>query len=568
LAIAAGFLLVGLAARGQSTSSVTLTWNADADPNTAGYLIYSGTVSGVYTQELNVGNVTTATLSNLPTGNIWYFAVAAVDASGLEGPPSTEINVVSNAEGTQLTWSAFPTFTVNGAAVSGTSVSFSANVNPNGTAGPTMDPSNLYVWWRYGVAQGSYTQTTVSQPIGIGTAIVPVGLTAPTAGLAASIFHYQLVISSTLGNLYGPDQTFSLEPPAVVYTPTQQTGTGSGLSVVVDPNGLDTTVTIQYGMTTAYTGGTFSEDVGSGTTAVNVDPTLSGVTPNVVYHYQVVTTNALGTFYGPDETFVEAVIGTSSLMETGQAAPGIPGATFRSLGNPATNALQHTAFQATVGGPKSSGVAGTNDSGIWADAGTDGLTLIVRTGSAAPGYTGGTTAGTFGSLSDPVYADDDNVAFLGKLVTTGTVYNGNATGIWESTSGVLELVARQGDPAPDLNGATWPGCPVFSSFPQFVLPDQGGVIILANLQSGVGNVSNQNNQGIWAVGTDGVFRRIVGKGDTMMVHGVAKTIGSLAIFNTPSASSGQTRHFSNPGNLVYRVTFTDDSSSFVQSVLP
>ena len=571
LAIAMALTLGGIMARGQSPSSVTLTWNADTDLSTAGYMIYSGTVSGVYTQQTDVGNVTTTTISNLPTANVTYFAVAAYDASGLESPPSTEINIVSDADGSVLTWSAFPTYTVNaatvaGTSVSGTSVTFSASVDPNGTTGPVTDPANVYVSWQYGVTAGNYTQTSAAQPIGTGTVPVPVSTAITTAGLAATIFHYQLVISSTLGNMYGPDQTFSLEAPTVAYAPTE--GTGNAVSVTVNPNGLDTTVTIQYGTTTAYTSGTISMDVGNGSSAVTINQDLTGVTPNTIYHYQVVTTNALGTFYGPDETFIEAQVGTSAMLETGQASPGIPGGTFRSLGNPTTNSQQHEAFQATVDGNKASGIIGTNNSGIWADVGTTGLNLIVRTGSGAPGYAGAASGGTFASLTDPVYADDDNVAFIGKLVTTGTVWSGNATGIWETTGGALQMVARVGDPAPDLNGTTWNGCPVFSSFPQFVLPDQGGVIVLANLQSGVGGVSNSDNQGIWAVGMDGVFRRIVGKGDAISVNGTMKTIGSLAIFNVPSASAGQTRHFSGAGNLVYRVTFTDDSSSFVQSVLP
>jgi hypothetical protein len=246
--VAVAFIFGGLVARGQSSSSsVALSWNADGDPATAGYLVYSGTVSGIYTQQINVGNVTNTTIENLPMGTVTYFAVAAEDTYGDESPPSTEINVVSNPQGSSATSAAIPTYTVNGAAVTGTSVSFSASVNPNGTAGPAMDPSNVYVWWQYGVSAGNYTQTTASQPIGTGTVAVPAAITVSTAGLAAAQFHYELVISSTAGNLYGPDQTFSIEPPAVAYPSAQETGTASGLTVYVNPNGLDTTVTINTG---------------------------------------------------------------------------------------------------------------------------------------------------------------------------------------------------------------------------------------------------------------------------------------------------------------------------------
>ena len=42
--------------------TVTLTWDADSDPNLAGYRVYYGTASGFYTDNVNVNNVTTYTV--------------------------------------------------------------------------------------------------------------------------------------------------------------------------------------------------------------------------------------------------------------------------------------------------------------------------------------------------------------------------------------------------------------------------------------------------------------------------------------------------------------------------
>jgi len=215
--------------------------------------------------------------------------------------------------------------------------------------------------------------------------------------------------------------------------------------------------------------------------------------------------------------------------------------------------------------------------GIWADSGTNGHTLIVRTGSAtpAPGYAGSrTTVGTFATLSDPVYADDDSIAFLGTLVKTGTVAVANCTGIWATTSGSLALVARVGDPAPDASGTTFGSSPVFSVLTQYVLPNQGGVIILATLKAGTalapaaGGVVAANSQGIWAVDTTGVLKQIIRTGSGLTVNGSAKTVSSLTIFNTPAAATGQTRHFDNPGDLMFKATFTDGSAAIMQSVFP
>jgi len=73
--------------------SVTLGWDADTGPNIVGYHLRFGTASGVYTQEIQVGNTTTATISTLAAGKIYYFAVTAFDASGLESRPSNEVTV-------------------------------------------------------------------------------------------------------------------------------------------------------------------------------------------------------------------------------------------------------------------------------------------------------------------------------------------------------------------------------------------------------------------------------------------------------------------------------------------
>jgi hypothetical protein len=564
VAHAIALIAVCLVAAPHARASITLTWNADTDPNTAGYIVYTGTVSGSYSQQVNVGNVTTTTVAgNLAAGNL-FFAVAAYDTSNLESPPSIEVVATEADMPSALSEAGFPTYVENGAVVTGTAVTFSAVVNPNGAAGPVTDPSNVYVFWQYELA--GVTQATPPQPIGTGTTGTLASYTLPTTGLSAAVYQYQLVISSTVGNTYGPAQTFSYAPPAVAYNAASISGTGAPLSVTVNPNGLETTVSIQYGSTSAYSGGTISAgDVGSGFEPVTVDPNITGLTPNTPYHYRVVTTNALGTFYGPDEMYVPAPFVTSLVMGLKTGAPGLAGATFLRPGNPAINDQDHTAFQAVVTG---GGVTAANNSGIWADSGTNGLCLVARTGTPAPGYSGTSSVGTFFILSDPVYADDDAVAFMGTLATTGNVTATSKIGIWATTSGTLALVAREADPAPDPNGVVSQTGPEFSMFLQYVLPNQGGVIFLANLTLGVGGVGIANNQGIWAVGTDGVLRQIVRKGDTMTVNGATKTVIALSIFTPPAASMGQTRHFNNAGDLVYRVTFNDGSMFVAESVFP
>ena len=54
-----------------------LTWTASLPANVAGYRVYYGTVSGSPDQSLDVGNVTTATVSSLDDATAYFFAVAA-----------------------------------------------------------------------------------------------------------------------------------------------------------------------------------------------------------------------------------------------------------------------------------------------------------------------------------------------------------------------------------------------------------------------------------------------------------------------------------------------------------
>ena len=152
---------------------------------------------------------------------------------------------------------------------------------------------------------------------------------------------------------------------------------------------------------------------------------------------------------------------------------------------------------------------------------------------------------------------------------TGTVNLINRTGIWANTSGSIALVARVGDPAPDANGTTSANSPVFASLEQFVLPEQGGAIILATLKSGTpGGVLATNNRGIWAVDTGGVLKQIIRTGSALTANGKARIVATLMLFIGPAASTGQTRHFNNPGDVIYKVAFTDGSTGIAQSIFP
>lgn len=87
---AAILFLTGSFAMAQATQSLNLVWDASPDSTVSGYRVYYGTSSGNYTTVIDVGNTTTATISNLTPGTTYYFVVTAYNASGVESTPSNE----------------------------------------------------------------------------------------------------------------------------------------------------------------------------------------------------------------------------------------------------------------------------------------------------------------------------------------------------------------------------------------------------------------------------------------------------------------------------------------------
>ena len=76
---------------GDTGGAIDLSWTAATD-NVAvtGYKLYRGTSPGTYGTPVTLSNVTSYTDSTAVTGTTYYYAVAALDAAGNEGPKSPE----------------------------------------------------------------------------------------------------------------------------------------------------------------------------------------------------------------------------------------------------------------------------------------------------------------------------------------------------------------------------------------------------------------------------------------------------------------------------------------------
>jgi hypothetical protein len=71
----------------------------------------------------------------------------------------------------------------------------------------------------------------------------------------------------------------------------------------VNPNGLPTSCYFQWGLTRSYGNVTPTRRVGHGTSLIHVRARITGLKANTVYHYQLVCTNKLGTFFGGNRDF-------------------------------------------------------------------------------------------------------------------------------------------------------------------------------------------------------------------------------------------------------------------------
>jgi hypothetical protein len=92
-----------------------VTWDPNSESDLAGYRIYYGVEQSVYTQMIDVGNVTSYTIGNLQEGVTYFLVVTAYDLNGNESLPSAEISATVTAaeiyvalddEGVQLRWTA------------------------------------------------------------------------------------------------------------------------------------------------------------------------------------------------------------------------------------------------------------------------------------------------------------------------------------------------------------------------------------------------------------------------------------------------------------------------------
>jgi hypothetical protein len=85
-------LFTAFAMSATAQANVTLAWNSISNPLVAGYNLYYGRTSGVYTNKTAVGKVASVTISNLVIGATYYFATTTYSTAGAESAKSSEVS--------------------------------------------------------------------------------------------------------------------------------------------------------------------------------------------------------------------------------------------------------------------------------------------------------------------------------------------------------------------------------------------------------------------------------------------------------------------------------------------
>jgi Domain of unknown function DUF11 len=97
--------------------------------------------------------------------------------------------------------------------------------------------------------------------------------------------------------------TAHVAPVVITGVASQVTKSSAKLSGIVNPAGLATTYSIQYGTSKKYGKTAKGKTLAAGTSAKGIVISVKGLKAGKTYHFRIVATNAIGTSRGQDVTF-------------------------------------------------------------------------------------------------------------------------------------------------------------------------------------------------------------------------------------------------------------------------
>ncbi len=113
-----------------------------------------------------------------------------------------------------------------------------------------------------------------------------------------------VIISDGTLNLSSSNLTIGVPPSATNETGSSTNGDSGTLSAIVNPNGLVTTVYFECRSGATYDFSTTPQSIGNGNIDMPFSDMITGLSPNTTYYCRVAVSNAAGTSYGDDVSFI------------------------------------------------------------------------------------------------------------------------------------------------------------------------------------------------------------------------------------------------------------------------
>jgi Ca2+-binding RTX toxin-like protein len=186
------------------------------------------------------------------------------------------------------------------------------------TLNATIDPAgqNTTYQFEYGKTTAYGTKIPFT-PKSVGSGATAVAVQQAISGLEqGTTYHFRVVAVNPSGETEGEDRTFTTLrlPVATTGSATSIKPTSAILNGTVTPNGSTTTYQFEYGKTTAYgsKAPVTPKSAGSGTTAVAVSQSISGLDPSTTYHFRLVASSEAGISNGKDATFATPALPVGS----------------------------------------------------------------------------------------------------------------------------------------------------------------------------------------------------------------------------------------------------------------
>jgi glycosidase len=314
-------------------------------------------------------------------------------------------------------------------------------------------------------------------------------------------------------------------PPVTTTTAASALGTSSAtLNGGVNPNNAATSTWFQYGRTTSYGSTTSSQNIGSGGTSLPVSAGVTGLRSGRTYHFRAVASNANGTTFGADKSFIVPTSGTPANASTNPATgvtlnSAVLNGTVNPNGNATTVNFQYGVTPTSIA---ESPWAGTVSQSI--GNGTSNVAVTAPLTGLAPGTTYyftvtstnalGTSVGstvTFTTLPSPLGVFTSGAS---DLTTTSATINGAIDPGGFPSTGWFEYGAtpgyggstRQSASADAEDKTAWDYAANSADGsglgPASYLEGSGGGIYLANSATGGRQIDGLNSFAIYA-GTGG-----------------------------------------------------------------